>query len=104
MFRKLVLVSIGCLFAASAFGGACHGKGCVYAFFSKDAEGCLEIRNGGREDIQVTVYTAGSGAITVRILSGETQKVYKTSRTCVPAVDYVRAEAELDGGIFAPRH
>ncbi len=104
MFRKLLLVSVGCLTSASAFGGACHGKGCAYAFFSQDADGCLEIRNGGREDIQVTVYTAGSGAITVRIMSGHTEKVYKTSRTCVPAVDYVRADAELDGGVFAPRH
>jgi hypothetical protein len=104
MFRKLLLVSVGCLIAGSAFGGACRGKGCVYAYFGKDAEGCLEIRNAGREDIQVTVYTAGSGPITVRIMSGHTEKVYKTSRTCVPAVDYVRADAELDGGVFAPRH
>ena len=104
MFRKLLLVAVGSLTAASAFGGACHGRGCAYVYFGKDSEGCLEIRNGGREDIQVTVYTTGSGAITVRIPSGDTQKVYKTSRTCVPAVDYVRADAELDGGIFAPRH
>jgi hypothetical protein len=102
MFRKLLLVAVGCLLSASALGGACRGKACAFTYFGKDADGCLEILNRGRDDIQVTVYTAGSGAITVRIPSGETQKVYKTSRTCVPAEDYVRADAEYDGGIFAP--
>jgi hypothetical protein len=102
MLRKLLLVSFGCLFAAAAFGGACKGQACRYAYFGKDAEGCLEIRNAGREDIQVTVYTAGSGAITVRVAGGLTEKVYKTSRLCVPAVDYVRADAEFEGGIFSP--
>jgi len=103
MLRKLLIILSGCLFAASALGaGACTGKACRYTFFGKDADGCLEIRNSGREDIQVTVYTAGSGAVTVRVMSGHTEKVYKTSRTCVPAVDYVRADAEFDGGIFAP--
>ena len=103
MFRKLLLVSVSCLFTATALGaGACKGKACRYTYFGKDAEGCLEIRNAGRDDIQVTVYTAGSGAITLRILSGHTEKVYKTSRMCVPAVDYVRADAEFDGGVFAP--
>ena len=101
MFRKLLFVSC-CLFCATALAGACRGKACAYAYFGKDADGCLEIRNGGRDDIQVTVYTAGSGAITVRIASGDTQKVYKVGRTCVPALDYVRADAEYDGGIFAP--
>lgn len=102
MLRKLVFVSLGFVFAAVAWGGACKGQACRYAFFGKDAEGCLEIRNSGRDDIQVTVYTAGSGAITVRIASGHTEKVYKTGRLCVPAVDYVRADAEFDGGVFAP--
>jgi hypothetical protein len=102
MFRKLLLVSLGCLLSTTALGGACRGKACAYAYFGKDADGCLEIRNSGRDDIQVTVYTAGSGAITVRVASGDTQKVYKTGRTCVPAADYVRADAEYDGGIFAP--
>jgi hypothetical protein len=103
MMRKLLIILAACLFASSALAaGACRGKACRYTYFGKDAEGCLEIRNAGREDIQVTVYTAGSGAITVRVLSGHTEKVYKTSRTCVPAADYVRADAEFDGGIFAP--
>ena len=102
MFRKLLLVTVSCLFSAMAFGGACRGKACAYTYFGKDADGCLEIRNGGRDDIQVTVYTVGSGAITVRIASGDTGKVYKTGRNCVPATDYVRADAEFDGGIFAP--
>ncbi len=102
MFRKLLLVTVGCLLSATAWGGACKGQACTYALFGQDADGCLEIRNGGRDDIQVTVYTVGSGAITVRIASGDTQKVYKVSRTCVPAADYVRADAEYDGGIFAP--
>lgn len=105
MLRKLLLVSMGCLFAATASGaGACKGNACRYTMFGKDADGCLEIRNTGREDIQVTVYTAGSGAITVRVMSGHTEKLYKTGRTCVPAVDYVRADAEFDGGVFAPSH
>jgi hypothetical protein len=103
MFRKLLFVALSSLLSATAFGGACRGQPCAFIYFSKDADGCLEIRNGGRDDIQVTVYTAGSGAITVRIASGDTQKVYKTSRACVPAVDYMRADAEYDGGIFAPR-
>ncbi len=103
MFRKLLFVTLGCLISASATAGACRGKACAYTYFGKDADGCLEIRNGGRDDIQITVYTAGSGAITLRIASGDTQKVYKTGRTCVAAVDYVRADAEYDGGIFAPQ-
>jgi hypothetical protein len=102
MLRKLLLVLVGCMVSATAMSGACRGKACAYAYFGKDPDGCLEIRNGGRDDIQVTVYTAGSGAITVRIASGDTEKVYKTGRTCVPAADYVRADAEFDGGIFAP--
>jgi len=103
MPKKLFLIVLGCLFAATAWGaGACKGKGCRYTYFGKDANGCLEIRNAGREDIQVTVYTTGSGTITVRVMSGHTEKVYKTSRTCVPAADYVRADSELDGGVFAP--
>jgi len=103
MLRKLLIVLSGCLIAGSALGaGACKGKGCRYTWFEKDAQGCLTIRNAGREDIQVTVYTAGSGAITVRVMSGHTETVYKTSRACVPAVDYVRADSELAGGIFAP--
>jgi len=100
MFRKLLFVS--CLLPATAWGGACAGQGCRYAFFGKDENGCLEIRNSGREDIQVTVYTAGSGAISFFNDTGPTEKVYKTSRTCVPAVDYVRADAKLEGGIFSP--
>ena len=78
-------------------------QACRYTYFGKDADGCLEIRNAGREDIQVTVYTTASGAITLRVSSGDTEKVYKTGRTCVPAADYVRADAKFDGGIFAPR-
>lgn len=103
MFRKSLIILFGCLFAASALGaGACKGKACRYTYFGKDADGCLEIRNAGRDDIQVTVYTAGSGAITVRVMSGHTEKLYKTSRTCVPAADYVRADSEFQGGVFAP--
>jgi len=103
MLRKITITLFGCLIATSAMGaGACKGKGCRYTFFTEDSQGCLQIRNAGREDIQVTVYTAGSGAIRVRVMSGQTETVYKTSRTCVPAKDYVRADSELDGGIFAP--
>ena len=102
MLRKLLIISL-CLSAATALGaGACKGKACRYTLFGEDANGCLEIRNTGREDIQVTVYTAGSGAITVRVMSGHTEKLFKTGRTCVPAADYVRADSEFDGGVFAP--
>ena len=105
MLRKLLITLLGCLIATTAMGaGACKGKGCRYTYFEKDAQGCLLIRNAGREDLQVTVYTAGSGAIRVRVMSGATETVYKTSRTCVPAVDYVRADSELDGGIFGPKY
>ena len=103
MIRKLLLVSFGCLYAASALGiGACQGQACRYTYFDKDKDGCLEIRNTAREDIEVTVYTAASGPITVRVAKGDTEKVYKTGRMCVPAADYVRSEAEYTGGIFAP--
>jgi hypothetical protein len=102
MFRKLLLVSLGCVYAASALGGACQGQACPYTYFDKDADGCLEIRNSASEDIEVKVYTAASGAITLRIASGDTEKVYKTGRMCVPAADYVRSDAKFAGGIFSP--
>ena len=45
MIRKLLLVSLGCLYAASALGaGACQGDACRYTYFGKDEDGCLEIR------------------------------------------------------------
>ena len=61
MFEEIAArLAASCLFVRDrAWCGACHGQACRYAFFGKDAEGCLEIRNGGREDIQVTVYTGG---------------------------------------------
>lgn len=103
MLRKLSILLAGCVFATAALSaGACRGNACRYTYFDKDSEGCMEIRNAGREDIRVTVYTAGSGAITVRVLSGHTEKVYKTGRLCVPAADYVRADAEFEGGVFVP--
>lgn len=103
MLKKLLILLAGCLFATAALGaGACRGAACRYAFFGKDAEGCMEIRNAGREDIQVTVYTTSAGAITLRVLSGHTEKVYKSGRLCVPVADYVRADAEFEGGIFSP--
>ena len=104
MLQKFLIALFGCLVASSALAaGACKGKACRYTYFEQDADGCLSIRNAGREDIQVTVYTAGSGAITIRVMSGHTEKVYKTSRVCVPATDYVRADSEFDGGVFAPK-
>jgi hypothetical protein len=103
MMRKLLIILSVCLFASTALAaGACRGKACRYTYFGKDAGGCLEIRNDGREDIQVTVYTSGSGTIRVRVFSGHTEKVYKTGRTCVPAADYVRADSEFDGEVLAP--
>ena len=102
MIRKLLLLSLGCLFAASASAGTCRGEACRYTLFGKDKEGCMEIRNSGREDIEVTVYAAGSGPITVRVASGDTEKVYKAGRICVPAADYVRSDSQFAGGVFAP--
>ena len=103
MIRKLLLVSLGCLCAASALGaGACKGQACNDTYFSKDADGCLEIRNSGNEDIEVMVYTRSSGTIRVRVGMGDTEKVYKPGRICVPAADYVRADAKFLSGIFAP--
>ncbi|HYJ42635.1 MAG TPA: hypothetical protein VEW08_17725 [Steroidobacteraceae bacterium] len=103
MIRKLLLTSLGCLYAASALGvGACQGQACRYTSFGKDADGCLEIRNLSREDIEVTVYTAASGTYTVRVAGGDTEKIYKTGRMCVPAADYLRSGAEYAGGIFSP--
>ena len=103
MLRKLSITLSACLLATSAFGaGACKGKGCRYTCFEKDTQGCLTVRNTGREDIQVTVYTAGSGAISLRVMGGHTETVYRISRNCVPADDYVRADSELAGGVFAP--
>jgi len=103
--RKLLILLTSCLFATAALSagpGSCRGKACRYTYFGNDKEGCLEIRNAGREDIQVTVYTTGSGSITLRVLSGHTEKVYKTGRLCVNAADYVRSDSEFEGGIFAP--
>ena len=102
MVRKLLLLSLGWFFATSANAGTCRGEACRYTQFGTDKEGCIEIRNSGREDIEVTVYSAGSGPITMRIASGDTEKVYKTGRVCVPAADYVRSDSKLAGGIFAP--
>ena len=102
MIRKLLFVSLGCACAASALGGACHGQACRYTYFDKDADGCLEIRNAGPEDIEVKMYTASSGTITVRVASGDTEKLYNPGRLCVPATDYVRSDAKLAGGIFSP--
>jgi hypothetical protein len=102
MIRKLLLVSLGCLYAVSALGGACQGQACRDTFFDKDANGCLEIRNAAREDIEVTVYTAATIPITVRIASGDTEKVYKTGRMCLPATEYMRSTAKFAGGTFSP--
>ena len=63
---------------------------------------CLEIRNAGREDIEVTVYTSASGTFRVRVAAVDTEKIYKTGRMCVPAADYVRSEAKFVGDIFEP--
>jgi P pilus assembly chaperone PapD len=104
LLGKSCFVSFACLLAAVAFGGACHGSACRFVFFGKDTEGCLEIQNTGQRDLLVTVYTAGSGTLTVRVMSGDTQKVYKIARLCVPAADYIRADAEFDGGVFSPSH
>jgi hypothetical protein len=101
--KNLLVILVSCLVSASAMAaGACRGKACRYALFEKDAEGCLTIRNLGHDDIQVTVYTAGAGPVTVRVMAGFTEKVYKISRTCVQAFDYVRADAEFDVGVFPP--
>lgn len=103
MLRKLLILVTGCLFATATLGaGACRGNACRYIYFGEDSQKCLEIRNAGREDISVTVYTTASGAITVRVLSGHTEKVYKSGRLCVSAAQYVRADAEFEGGVFAP--
>jgi hypothetical protein len=103
MIRKLLLVSLGCTYAAAALGvGACQGQACRDTYFSEDADGCLEIRNASREDIEVTVYTSVSGTITVRVASGDTETVYKSGRRCVPANDYLRSSAKFAGGMFTP--
>ena len=102
MVRKLLLLSLGFFSATSVSAGTCRGEACRYTLFGTDKDGCMEIRNSGREDIEVTVYSAGGGPITLRIASGDTEKVYKTGRVCVPAADYVRSDSKLAGGIFAP--
>ena len=103
MIRKFLLVSLSCLYAASALGaGACQGDACRYTYFGKDKDGCLEIRNTGRDDIEVTVYTSASGTIRVRVAAGDTEKIYKTGRMCVPAADYLRSGAVFVGDIFSP--
>jgi len=103
MSRKLLFASLGCLFAASAAqAGNCRGKACYYATFGEDSKGCLEIRNSGREDIEVLVYTSHSVPTRVRIAGGDTEKVFKSGRMCIPAADYLRSEAEFIAGVFAP--
>jgi hypothetical protein len=103
MIRKLLFVLLGCLFAGTAANaGNCRGAACRDTGFGKDANGCLEIRNSGREDIEITVYTSSSGPITVQIASGATEKVFKPGRICVPAADYVRSDVQVVGGVFSP--
>jgi len=103
MVTKLLLAFLGCLCVASAaHAGNCRGKACYYATFSEDAKGCLEIRNSGREDIEVLVYTSHSVPTRVRVAGGDTEKVFKTGRICIPAADYLRSEAEFIAGVFAP--
>jgi hypothetical protein len=103
MVRKWLLVSLGLLCVASvASAGNCRGGPCHYVTFGADSNGCLEIRNSGREDIEVTVYTTSTGPITVRIARGDAEKVYKTGRKCVLAADYVRSDAQITGGTFKP--
>ena len=104
MIRKLLPLSLGCLYVASALGaGACQGDACRYTFFGKDKDGCLEIQNSGRDDLEITVYTVASSTITVRIAAGDTEKIYKHGRMCVPATDYVRSEAKFVGDISSHR-
>jgi hypothetical protein len=103
MVRKWLLVALGCLGAATgAHAGNCRGAACRDASFGNDAKGCLEIQNRGTKDMEITVYTASSGPITVRIASGSTETIYKAGRMCVPAADYVRSDAKYTGGVFAP--
>lgn len=103
MVGKWLLASLGCLCVASAANaGNCRGGPCHYILFSTDSNGCLEVRNSGRDDVELTVYTAGSGPITLRVASGDTEKVYKTGRRCVLAADYVRSDAQVTGGTFTP--
>jgi hypothetical protein len=103
MVRKMLLVSLGCLLAVTtANAGSCRGKACYYATFGEDSKGCLEIRNSGREDIEVMVYTTGSVPTTVRIAGGSTEKVFKSGRMCILAAQYLRSEAEFIGGPFTP--
>jgi len=103
MVRKMLLVSLVCLFAASAANaGNCRGKACYYATFGEDSKGCLEIRNSGREDIEVMVYTTGSVPTPVRIAGGSTEKVFKTGRVCILATQYLRSEAQFMGGTLMP--
>ena len=103
MVRKILLVFLGCLFAASAANaGSCRGKACYYATFGEDPKGCLEIRNSGREDIEVLVYTSHSVPTRVLVAGGSTEKVFKVGRVCIPAADYLRSEAEFVAGTFSP--
>jgi hypothetical protein len=102
MLWKLLLVTLGCLYAASAIAGGCQGQACRYLYFGEDKQGCLEIRNSGREDVEVMVYSGVSVPTTVRVAGGDTEKVYKTGRTCIPAADYRRSEAQFAGGPFSP--
>ena len=104
MLNKLTFALLGCLVPLAATAGACHGSACRYLFIGKDDQGCLEFQNTGRDDMQITVYTAGSGALQLTVAGGFTEKLYRTGRQCILAVDYVRSEAEFEGGIFAPRH
>ena len=52
--------------------------------------------------MEVTAYTVASSTIRVRVVTGDTEKIYKTGRMCVPATDYVRSEAKFVGNIFEP--
>ena len=103
MIRKLLLATLACLCAASAAqAGSCRGKACYYVTFGEDSKGCLEIRNSGREDVEVLVYTSHSVPTRVLVAGGMAEKVFKVGRVCIPAADYLRSEAEVVAGIFSP--
>jgi len=103
MIRKWLLAFFGFLWAAStASAGNCRGGPCHNLSFGADSNGCLEIRNSSRDDVEVTVYTAVTIPITVHIARGDSEKVYKPGRKCVLAADYVRSDAEVSGGTFKP--
>jgi hypothetical protein len=97
--HALLGIALGFGFATATYAGACHGTACRDLYFDQDKEGCLIVRSRAQHNMEITVYST-HGNIQLRLYPGDSEKVYYIARKCLPAVDYIRAEAKLDNDGF----